>query len=244
MYAYLCPHVVIQGVLKKKHFRLGPSVCITECSVLDSLDDGTKEVEEPIKKESNCKGDNKTEEKCLNSNKKAKIKKKRKTYSNSNSDETDACSPPPLVKDISPQVPLNPIHYPLHPLLAKYIRLKPDVTKGIEKEFQVRITAADAGIITISPSPSSPPDWPEKAGDMMQEFISSSLTKVDLLVPLEVSSSLYPMIVKECNDEGLQYGFGQGSNKVAIAGHIDAVTKLQHNVAELCGRMILTVDEV
>ena len=132
----------------------------------------------------------------------------------------------------------------MDPLLAKYVHLKPDVTKGIEKEFQVKITADDAGIITISPSPSSPPDWPEKAVDMMQKFISSSLTKVDVPVPPEVSSSVYPMIMQGCSDEGLRYAFGQGSNKVAIAGPIDAVMKLQHSVAELCSRTIRSVDEV
>ena len=246
MYTYLYPHVVVQGVLKKKHSKLGPSVCITECSVLDSLDDGTKEVEEPIKKKSNRERDTKTEEKCLNTNKQANIKKKnRKTYSSSDNDETDDPSTPPLFEDnSSAHVPLSPIHHPLDPLLAKYVRLKPNITKGIEREFQVTITVADAGIITISPSPSSPPDWPEKALDMMQEFISSSLIKVDFPVPPEVTGSVYPMIMKECHDEGLQYDLVQGSNKVAIAGHIDAVTKLQHNIAELCGRIIRRVDKL
>ncbi|XP_003388008.1 PREDICTED: poly [ADP-ribose] polymerase 14-like [Amphimedon queenslandica] len=251
-------HSVIQRVLKKKHPKLGPSVSITECSVLDSLDESTiedeededdKEVEEPIKKKSSHKRDNKTGEKPVKGrdkkNKQKKSKKKDICSSSDDDDRSDGSSPPPLVENgTSPQVPLNPVHHPLDPLLAKYVRLKPDITKGIEMEFQVKITAADAGIITISPSPSSPPDWPEKAVDMMQEFISSSLTKVDLPVPPEVSSSVYPMVMKECNDEGLQYAFGQGNNKVAIAGHIDAVTKLQRNVAELCGRMIQSVDEI
>ncbi|XP_019855316.1 PREDICTED: uncharacterized protein LOC100631792 isoform X2 [Amphimedon queenslandica] len=246
-------HSVIQRVLKKKHPKLGPSVSITECSVLDSLDKSTieeeeEEEEEPVKKKSSHKRDNKTGENPVKrldkKNKQKKSKKHSKTCSSSDDDETDASSPPPLVKDNPSQVPLNPVHHPLDPLLAKYVRLKPDITKGIEMEFQVKITAADAGIITISPLPSSPPDWPEKTVDMMQEFISSSLTKVDLPVPPEVGSSVYPMIIKECNDEGLQYAFGQGNNKVTIAGHIDAVTKLQRNVAELCGRMIRCVDEV
>ena len=240
----------------KKHTKLGPSVSITECSVLDSLDESTiedeeEEEEESIKKKSSHKRDNKTGEKPVkgldkkNGEQKKSKKKNSKTCSSSDDDETDASSPPPLVEVVpSPQVPLNPVHHPLDPLLAKYVRLKPGVTKGIEMEFQVKITADDAGIITISPSPSSPPDWPEKAVDMMQEFISSSLTKVDLSVPREVSSSVYQMIMKECNEEGLQFALGQGNNKVAIAGHIDAVTKLQHNVTELCGRMIQSVDEV
>ena len=216
----LLSYTVIQRVLKKEHTKLGPSVSITECSVLDSVDDGTKEDEEkedePIKKKPN----------------------------HQRADETNTFSPPPFIEDNnSPRAPLKPIHYPLDPLLAKYLRLKPDITKGIEKEFQVKIITADAGIITISPSPSSP-DWPEKAVDMMQEFISSSFTKVDVPVPPEISSSVYPMIMKECHDEGLQFALGQGNNKVAIAGHIDAVTKLQHNLVELCGRMMQCVDEV
>ena len=206
---------------------------------MDSLDESTiedeeeeEEEEEPIKKKSSHKRDNKTGEKQV------------KGFDKKDDDEVNAPLPPIVTY---PQVPLDPNHpmyHPLDPLLAKYVRLKPDVTKGIEIEFQVKITAADAGIITISPSPSSPPDWPEKAVDMMQEFISSSLTKVDLPVPPEVSSSVYPMVMKECDDEGLQYAFGQGNNKVAIAGHIDAVTKLQHNVAELCCRIIRHVEEV
>uniref|UniRef100_A0A1X7UHJ5 Poly [ADP-ribose] polymerase n=1 Tax=Amphimedon queenslandica TaxID=400682 RepID=A0A1X7UHJ5_AMPQE len=261
-------HSVIQRVIKKKHPKLGPSVSITECSVLDSVDESTIEDEEeeereetPKKKLSN-KRDRKTGEKPISSKKSTTKKIKQEKYTKKNNkacsssdssdddddktiNETDASSPPPLVEVVtSPQVPLNPINHPLDPLLAKYVRLKPDITKGIEMEFQVKITAADAGIITISPSPSSPPDWPEKAVDMMQEFISSSLTKVDLPVPQEVSNLVYQMIMKECSDEGLQYAFGQGNNKVAIAGHIDAVTKLECNVTELCGRMIQSVDEV
>ena len=139
---------------------------------------------------------------------------------------------------------MNPMPHPVDPLLAKYIRFKPDVTKGIEREYQVTITAADVGIITISPTPTSPSDWPEKAIEMMHDVISSSLTKIDMPVPPEVSGTVYPMVMKACNDEGLKFAFGQGSNKVAIAGHVDAVMKLQHDVNEMCSRMIKTTGDV
>ena len=176
---------------------------------------------------------------------KSKRRKKKQEDSNSDDDDDDTSSPfidiPPL--ETAPAIPMNPIPHPLDPLLAKYIRLKPDVTKGIEREYQVTITAADVGVITISPTPTSPPDWPEKAIEMMHDVISSSLTKIDMPVPPEVSGTVYPMVMKACNDEGLQYAFGHGSNKVAIAGHVDAVMKLQHDVNEMCSRMIKTTDD-
>ena len=211
----------------------------------DNEYESAEEEEVVVKEKPSNKRDNKTGEKSSEELIKSKRRKKKQEDSNSDDDD-DTFSPfkdmPPL--ETAPAIPMNPIPHPLDPLLAKYVRLKPDVTKGIEREYQVTITAADVGIITISPTPTSPPDWPEKAIEMMHEVISSFLTKVDIPVPPEVSSTVYPMVMKACNDEGLQYAFGQGSNKVAIAGHVDAVMKLQHDVNEMCNRMIKTTGDV
>ena len=235
---------------------------LTECSVLDSLEVSSDEdeyesaEEETFKKKLSHKRDKKTGEKPSKGvDKKNENESQKKLLdSSSDDDETDVLSPldpsPSCTKNElppappAPIIPMNPIPHPLDPLLAKYIRLKPDVTKGIEKEYQVTLTADDNGIITISPTPSSPPDWPVKGVKMMQDFISSSLTKVDIPVPSQVSDTVYPMVMKACNDEGLQFAFGQGDNKVAIAGHVDAVTKLQQNISEICGRMIQSIDKV
>ena len=211
----------------------------------DNEYESAEEEEVVVKEKPSNKRDNKTGEKS--SEELIKSKRRKKKQEDSNSDDDDNTSSP--FKDIppletAPAIPMNPIPHPLDPLLAKYVRLKPDVTKGIEREYQVTITAADVGIITISPTPTSPPDWPEKAIEMMHDVISSSLTKIDMPVPPEVSGTVYPMVMKACNDEGLQYAFGQGSNKVAIAGHVDAVTKLQHDVNEMCSRMIKTTGDV
>ena len=211
----------------------------------DNEYESAEEEEVVVKEKPSNKRDNKTGEKSSEELIKSKRQKKKQEDSNSD-DGDDTSSPfedmPPL--EIAPAVPMNPIPHPLDPLLAKYVRLKPDVTKGIEREYQVTITAADVGIITISPTPTSPPDWPEKAIKMMHDVIFSSLTKVDIPVPPEVSGTVYPMVMKACNDEGLQYAFGQGSNKVAIVGHVNAVTKLQHDVNEMCSRMIQTTGDV
>ena len=210
----------------------------------DNEYESAEEEEVVVKEKPSNKRDNKTGEKSSEELIKSKRRKKKQEDSNSDDDD-DTSSPfkdmPPL--KTAPAIPMNPIPHPLDPLLAKYVRLKPDVTKGIEREYQVTITAADVGIITISPTPTSPPDWPEKALEMMHDVIFSSLTKVDIPVPPEVSNTVYPMVMKACNDEGLQYAFGQGSNKVAIAGHVDAVMKLQHDVNEVCSRMIQTAGD-
>ena len=239
--------------MAKKHEKLGPDVSIRECSILDSFEvssdneyESAEEEEVVVKEKPSNKRDNKTGEKSSEELIKSKRRKKKQEDSNSDDDDDDTSSPfkdmPPL--ETAPAIPMNPIPHPLDPLLAKYVRLKPDVTKGIEREYQVTITAADVGVITISPTPTSPPDWPEKAIEMMHDVISSSLTKIDMPVPPEVSGTVYPMVMKACNDEGLQYAFGQGSNKVAIAGHIDAVMKLQQDVNEMCSRVIQTTGDV
>ena len=203
----------------------------------------------PIHRKTNNKKTEEKPSKKVNKKKQKASKKKKKDSSSDDDDNTDILSPtkerggkeetPPTATIIP-----KPILYPLDPLLVKYIHLKPEITKSIEEEFQVtikvEIKAKDEGIFTIHPSASSPRDWSVKAVEM----IRSSLVRVDIPVPPEVTSAVYPLVMKTCNDEGLQFALGQGQNKVAIAGHRGTVTKLQDDISEICNRMIQTVGEV
>ena len=113
------------------------------------------------------------------------------------------------------------------------------MTEGIAKEFLVSISIDDSrGIVTITPTLSSPIDWPIKSEEMIKDVFSSTLSKVDIVIPPETANTIYPMILKFCNEGGLQYAFGQGGNKLSIARDIGSVTKLRNGVQDLCSRLI------
>ena len=251
---------MILRVLEKKHERLGPNVSITECTVLDSLEltneSGTDEDEDEVKekeevaekskkksKEPQAKTNEKVveeEEKAEDISKKKTKKKGKKQKKQEEVEETGtSTTSPEQEKPPVPQIPLQPVILPLDPLLAKYLRFKPNMTEGIAKEFLVSISIDDSrGIITITPTSSSPIDWPIKSEEMIKDVFSSTLSKVDIAIPPETANTIYPMIMKFCNEGGLQYAFGQGGNKLSIAGDIGSVTKLQNDVQELCSRLI------
>ena len=256
---------MILRVLKKKHEKLGPNVSITECTVLDSLElsnesgtDDEDEAEEVKEKEEVTEKSKKkkskvlqaktkeTKEKVVEEEEKAekilkkKTKKRGKKQKTQEVEETEtSTTSPELEKPPAPHVPLQPVILPLDPLLAKYLRLKPNMTEGIAKEFLVSINIDDSrGIVTIIPTTSSPIDWPTKSEEMIKDVFSSTLSKVDIAIPPEIANTVYPMIMKFCSEGGLQYAFGQGGNKLSIAGDISSVTKLQNDVQELRGRLI------
>ena len=252
---------MILRVLEKKHERLGPNVSITDCTVLNFLelsnesetdeDEEMKEKEE-VTENSNKKSkmpQNKTKEKVVEEEEEAeeipkkKAKKRGKKQKRTQAEEVEETETstisPELEKPPAPQVPLQPVILPLDPLLAKYLCLKPNMTEGIAKEFQVSISIDDSrGIVTITPTSFSPIDWPIKSEEMIKDVFSSTLLKVDIAIPPETANSIYPMIMKSCNEGNLQYAFGQGGNKLSIAGDIGSVTKLQNDVQELCSRLI------
>ena len=248
---------MILRVLEKKHEKLGPNVSITECTVLDSLEltdeSGTDEDEAKEKEEVTEKSKKKSKEPQAKTNEKVveeeekaediskkKTKKKGKKQKRTQEEvEETGTSTPEQEKPPVPQIPLQPVILPLDPLLAKYLRFKPNMTEGIAKEFLVSISIDDSrGIITITPTLSSPIDWPIKSEEMIKDVFSSTLSKVDIAIPPETANTIYPMIMKFCNEGGLQYAFGQGGNKLSIAGDIGSVTKLQNDVQELCSRLI------
>ena len=251
---------MILRVLEKKHEKLGPNVSITECTVLDSLDltdeSGTDEEDEVKEKEEVAEKSNKKKSKKAEAKEKVveedenaeeipkkKTKKRAKKQKRTQAEEVEETetltTSPEQEKPPAPQVPLQPVILPLDPLLAKYLRLKPNMTEGIAKEFQVSISIDDSrGIVTITPTSSSPIDWPIKSEEMIKDVFSSTLSKVDIAIPPETANSIYPMIMKFCNEGGLRFAFGQGGNKLSIAGDIGSVTKLQNDVQELCSRLI------
>ena len=256
---------MILRVLEKKHERLGPNVSITECTVLDSFeltdesgtdeedeDDEVKEKEEVTKKSNKKKSkmpQTKTKEKVVEEEKeteeipKKKTKKRGKKQKRTQAEEVEetetSTTSPEQEKPPAPHLSLQPVILPLDPLLAKYLRLKPNMTEGIAKEFQVSISIDDSrGIVIITPTSSSPIDWPIKSEEMIKDVFSSTLSKVDIAIPPETANSIYPMIMKFCNEGGLQYASGQGGNKLSIAGDIGSITKLQNDVQELCSRLI------
>ena len=248
---------MILRVLEKKHERLGPNVSITECTVLDSLEltneSGTDEEDEAKEKEEvadklkkkSKEPQAKTKEKVVEEDEKAedipkkKTRKKGKKQKTQEVEETETSTTPEQEKPPVPQTPLQPVILPLDPLLAKYLRFKPNMTEDIAKESLVSISIDDSrGIITITPTSSSPIDWSTKSEEMIKDVFSSTLSKVDITIPPETANTIYPMIMKFCNEGGLQYAFGQGGNKLSIGGDIGSVTKLQNDVQELCSRLI------
>ena len=141
--------------------------------------------------------------------------------------------------DPPPPVVHPPVTLPLDPLIAKYLHLKPAITDSLSKEIHVSIGVDDSrGTITISQTDSSPSDWPTTSTERLQYHLSEMLSRVDIVIPHSAAGELYPIIMQQCAQGGLQYAFGQGGNKVSVAGDIGLVTKLQQDVQELCSRTV------
>ena len=130
----------------------------------------------------------------------------------------------------------QPVSFSLDPLVAKYFQKKPQLTDIVAKEFQVTITSNESGIVTISPTPSSPPDWSIKSKEMAQDILTSSLAKIDIPVPQQAADIIYQMILARSAEGSLQYDLKQGG--VSIAGDIESVTKLKNDVNELTNRLV------
>ena len=131
-----------------------------------------------------------------------------------------------------------PVTLSIDPLIAKYLHFKPAVIDSLSKEIQVSISVNDSqGTITISQTDSSPPDWPSTSTERLQYLLSEMLCRVDVPIPQSAATQLYPIIMQQCAERGLQYA-------VSVAGDIGLVAKLQQNVHELCSRTVQQAEVV
>ena len=150
-----------------------------------------------------------------------------------------------LIEENFVPVPCSIISKSLDPLIAKYVRSnEKDSLESIEKELQVSIGFNDEKTIAISPSVRSPPDWQTKSEEMMEDIIFSSLTKDNVDIPFEAAGAVYPMVMKICNDQHLEYDFGQIGNEISIAGKTHFVTQLRIKVEEISNRIMKKSDEL
>ena len=248
---------MILKVQKKKDNRLGPNVSITPCTVLDSLDlnDESREsestdIEEEMStsnasrqqtRESNVGKNNEERSKKRKIAPLKKVKKKCNKEQSESSEEGFASSQDEggseqKISAFLHQTLAQPVSFSLDPLVAKYFQKKPQLTDIVAKEFQVTITSNESGIVTISPTPSSPPDWSIKSKEMAQDILISSLAKIDIPVPQQAADIIYQMILARSAEGSLQYDLKQGG--VSIAGDIDSVTKLKNDVNELTNRLV------
>ena len=258
--------LVILKVQKKKHDKLGPNVSIIPCTVLDSLDlndesresestDTTTEEEMSTssasrqqRRETNAEKSNKERSKNEKIAPLKKVKKKRNKEQSESSEEgfasaQDEGGSEQKILASSHQTLAQPVSFSLDPLVAKYFQKKPQLTDIVAKEFQVTITSNESGIVTISPTPSSPPDWSIKSKEMAQDILTSSLAKVDIPVPpQQAAETIYQMIFTRSTEGNLQYDLQQGG--VSIAGDIKFVTKLKNDVNELTNRLVKKEEDI
>ena len=218
------PSAVIPKILSKKHETLGSSVSVSACTALDVFDQVEIQEDDTIHEKKGEMTDHLAEEvKTSNSQQTKK--------------ERNEVSPPASV--VQPPIP-----FPLDPLIAKYLCSKPAITENLSKEIQVSINVDDSrGTMTISQTDVSPPNWPSTSIERLQFLLSDMVCRVDIAIPGEAANTLYPLIMQRCTKEGLMYAFGQGDNKMSIAGDTVLVTKLQQDMNEL-SRRIIKVTEV
>ena len=244
-------------VQKNKHERLGPNVSITPCTVLDSFDlnDESRESESTDTEEemlTSSASRQQTRESNPGKNNEERGKKKKiasfkkfnkrcKKEQSESSEEgfasaQDEGGSEQKISASSHQTLAQTVSFALDPLVAKYFQKKPQLTDIVAKEFQVTITSNESGIVTISPTPSSPPDWSIKSKEMAQDILTSSIAKIDIPVPQQGAETIYQMIFARSAEGSLQYDLKQGG--VSIAGDIDSVTKLKNDVNELTNRLV------
>ena len=141
--------------------------------------------------------------------------------------------------DPPPPVVHPPVTLSIDPLIAKCLHFKPAVIDSVCKEIQLSLSVDDIhNTITISQTDSSPPDWPSTSTERLKYLLSEMLCRVDIVIPQSAATQLCPIIMQQCAQGGLQYAFGQGGNKVSVAGDTGLVTKLQQDVQELCSRTV------
>ena len=245
---------MILKVQKKKHDKLGPNVSITPCTVLDSLDlnDESREsestdTEEEMSTSSASKQQTretnagKNNEERNKKKKDASLKKVKKKHKSESSEEgfasaQDEGGSEQKISASLHQTLAQSVSFSLDPLVAKYFQKKPQLTDIVAKEFQVTITSNESGIVTISPTPSSPPDWSIKSKEMARDILTRSLAKIDIAVPQQAAETIYRMILARSAEGGLQYELRQEG--VSIAGDIDFVMKLKKDINELTNRLV------
>ena len=229
--------LVIPEVLKKKHEKLGPSIVTEACSVFDALNEISEYKEE---RESDDEGEDSFVLLKKSPNKKFSETDGASAHQSSIILYSPVQEPSPILDP--------PVYHPLKldPLLLKYVRLKcAHLLKSVAQEFNVSIAFNDDNTLAISPAMSSPPEWQTKSIEMINDIISNSLTKHTMSVPSQAAAAVYPVVMKCCSEEGLEYDFGQkGSNEFSIAGNTASVSKVKGDVEEIVNRIVREEEEL
>lgn len=213
--------LVILEVLKRKHVKLGPNIVVEVCSVLDEFNESTEEKSK------------------LDDGGEFVLQKETQSTKEKNGESDGFASEHHLPSLLDP-----PVFQQWDPLILKYVCNRCITSiKNIEKEFCVSIEFSDHKTISVSPTMASPLEWQANAFKMLNDVISN-VSKETMLIPSEAAVAVYPMLIKHCGEEGLEYNLVQGSNEVFIVGDIESVRELKNIVNEMISRIVKEVDEL
>ena len=141
---------------------------------------------------------------------------------------------------VVPSASTEPLTISVDPLVAKYLMKNCSILSvALQSMFlSVRIDGSNDAVVTLTPSPSSPIEWPEKSKEIVDEVLSSSVAQEVLSIPPEAASEVYPIVMKSCNEGGLQYDISDDSTLLSIAGDCAHVSALKKQIDDLCTRFI------
>ena len=224
---------VIAQVLSKNHQKkLGQKVVLTACTPIDSLSNDKEEVQSDDQGETESEPESNYQDTQKETGSKRASKNKTK-----DTQEKEGAISTPLLHP--------PVVLPLDPMIAKVLKHSADIMKTMSQEVLANLFIDETtNSITLTQNESSPQDWPSTATEKLAFCLSEMICREEIPVPEEAASNVYPMIMKFCNQEGLQLAFGQGDNKVCVAGKTQLVNTLKNDVEEVCSRMIKKVEVI
>ena len=214
---------------KNHQKKLGQKVLVTACTPLDTFEteEGKEQCDSQEETEDKSESDEEDPKRNKVSTKSQKNKSKKGKQAKEQSMSSCTVLHPPVI-------------LPLDPLIAKCLNHSTDMLEALSEEVQVSLCIDEnKGNITLTQNESSSQDWPSLATEKLTFNLSRTVCRAEIPVPPEAAGEIYPMIMKYCTQEGLQYEFGQqGNNRVSIAGKTQLVDKLKNDVEELCSRKI------
>ena len=240
--------------------KLGAEVTLSVCTPLDSFEETGKNLSDSenssseddsksTKKQPLRQKDSQLQDKAIKNTKESIKIKNKNTSTKSKGKENVVVSEDEddydIADDYSNTILHAPVVFPLDSMIAKYLSHNPAQIEELSRDAKVSIAVDEQlGSITLSQNELSPQNWPSVVTEQLKYTLSDLFCKVEIHVPNEAAGEVYPIIMGNCTREGLQYAFGQGDNKVCVAGKAQLVNKLKSDVEELCGRMIRKVEVI
>lgn len=136
-----------------------------------------------------------------------------------------------LVDDSTLLVPQDPISFQVNPLVAKYLKKKPEAVHSALSHLEVKFVIEDE--ILVTPTSASLPDWQPMCKDILSTLTTQKIVVVSISILKEAREEIFPMVMIECQKNDLQSHFDSSESKMSLAGEATVVSSLEDKIKQM-----------